>query len=143
MTKVKVVTDSTADIAPTRARELGITVVPHHLHIGLEHFMDGVDITPDEFIARLSKTMGAVESVPPSVQELRDVYTRLNQSTDAIVSIHLSSKLSETYHNAAEARDALRDRCRVVAVATPRPRRQPPQRRPDRGSPPAPVRICR
>ena len=118
MTKVKVVTDSTADIAPARARELGITVVPHHLHIGSEHFLDGVDITPEEFIARLGKTMGAVESIPPSVQEFRDVYTRLNQSTDAIVSIHLSSKLSETYHNAAQARDAIRDRCRVVAVDT-------------------------
>ena len=58
MTKVKVVTDSTSDIAPARARELGITVVPHHLHIGSESFLDGVDITPDEFIARLGKTVG-------------------------------------------------------------------------------------
>jgi DegV family protein with EDD domain len=118
MAKVKVVTDSTADISPSLARELGITVVPHHLQIDSEQFLDGVDITPDEFIARLGKTPGPVQTLPPSTEDFQAVYTRLGQVTDAILSIHLSARLSDTYKNAAEARDALRERLRIVVVDT-------------------------
>ena len=116
MAKVKVVTDSTSDVSPALAQELGITVVPHHLVLGSEEYLDGVEITPDEFIARLGKTPGPVETRPPSVEEFRDVYTGMCQATDGIISIHLSAKLSDAYKNANEAKEIVRDRCRVVVV---------------------------
>ena len=118
MARVKVVTDSTSDVSPALAQELGITVIPHHLHLGAEHYMDGVEITPDEFIARMGKTPGPVETLPPSVEEFRDVYTSLCQATDGIISIHLSAKLSDVCKNANEAKEIVRDRCRVIVVDT-------------------------
>ena len=51
---VRVVTDSTADLPPDLAAEHGITVVPLNLHFGQETYLDGIDITPDQFYQRLT-----------------------------------------------------------------------------------------
>ncbi len=118
MARVRVVTDSTSDLSPAQAREWGITIVPYHIQIGTESFLDGVNITPEEFIARLGKSPGRVQTIPPGVEEFRDIYTKLNQTTDAIISVHVSARLCDTYKNAVEAKDILRDRCRIVVVDT-------------------------
>ena len=49
---VKIVTDSTSDLPPEIAGELGITVVPLNIHFGMEVFKDGVDLP------RTSSTIG-------------------------------------------------------------------------------------
>jgi DegV family protein with EDD domain len=118
MGKVKVVTDSTSEIPPAVAQELGISVLPHHISFDSEEYLDGVTITPDEFIARLARTPTVPETQPPTVDEFRDLYTRLAQTTDSIISIHGSAKLGNAYHNASEAKEVVRDRCRVVVVDT-------------------------
>jgi DegV family protein with EDD domain len=118
MGKVKVVTDSTADIAQAQARELGIIVIPHHIQLATESLLDGVNITADEYATRLGKTPAPMATFPPSLEEFRELYTRLNQTTDSIISIHLSAKLSDTYKNADAAKELLRDRCRIVVVDT-------------------------
>ena len=46
---VHVVTDSTSDIPPEVAKELGIVIVPLHIHFGEETYEDGVTISKDEF----------------------------------------------------------------------------------------------
>jgi len=53
MTKIKIVTDSAADIPPQIREELGITVVPLYVRFGSETFKDGVTISNDEFYRRL------------------------------------------------------------------------------------------
>ncbi len=118
MGKVKVVTDSTAEITPAVAQELGITVLPHHVNFETEHYLDGVSITTDEFIARLARAQVPPETEPPTVDEFKEAYTRLAQSTDSIISIHGSAKLSDTYRNATEAKEVVRDRCRVTVIDT-------------------------
>ncbi|MHB8104209.1 MAG: DegV family protein [Dehalococcoidales bacterium] len=50
---IKIVTDSTADIPPQLAKELGITIVPVYLRFGEEVFRDVVDMGQDEFYYRL------------------------------------------------------------------------------------------
>ena len=46
---VKIVTDSTCDLSPQLAEELGITIVPVYLRFGEKVYRDGVDISHDEF----------------------------------------------------------------------------------------------
>ena len=53
---VRVVTDSTADLSPEQAQELGITVVPMQVIFGEESFRDGIDLTSDEFFRRLKES---------------------------------------------------------------------------------------
>ncbi len=53
---VKIVTDSTSDLKPQIASDLGITVVPLYINFGKESYRDGVDLTTEEFYRRLASS---------------------------------------------------------------------------------------
>ena len=63
---IKIVTDSTADLPAEVAEQLGITVIPLNVHFGEETFLDGVDIFPDEFFARLKAARQLPTTSQPS-----------------------------------------------------------------------------
>ena len=48
MRRVKVFTDSTADLAPSQLKQLNISVIPLYVTIGDKSYRDGIDITTDE-----------------------------------------------------------------------------------------------
>lgn len=50
---IRIITDSASDITIEEAKELGVEVVPLHVIFGNDVFMDGVDISHDEFYKRL------------------------------------------------------------------------------------------
>jgi DegV family protein with EDD domain len=93
---VKVVTDSTAYLEPGVAEELGISVVPLNIHFGDEILRDGIDITTTEFFRWLDRSPEMPTSSPPSRSTFEKVYTELSKTADEIISIHISSKLSQT-----------------------------------------------
>jgi len=116
MARVKVVTDSTSDLPPALVKEWDITVVPLLIHFGSETYVDRVNISEEQFFARLTASPVLPTTSPPSLKAFQDVYAKLSQTTDAILSVHISSKLSATYAAAVAAREALTNRCRVVIV---------------------------
>jgi len=100
MSRVCVVTDSTADIPEPIAAELGIVVVPCLVHFGQESFLDGVDLSREQFHARLASGSVLPTTSPPPVGTFAQVYERLAARADAIISVHPASNLS-TLYNAA------------------------------------------
>jgi DegV family protein with EDD domain len=100
---VQVVTDSTADIPPELAQELRIHVVPLNVHFGEEAFADGVTLTADDFYSRLVASPRLPTTSQPSVGAFVDVYERLLEREDGIVSVHVSSLVSGTYNSATQA----------------------------------------
>lgn len=105
MSKVAIVTDSTADLAAETTLNLDITVVPLKVILGQEVYRDGVDIDPLTFYRRLAAGETATTS-QPSPGEFEAAYRRLLAERKSIVSIHISRDLSGTV-NAAEAARAL------------------------------------
>jgi len=102
---VRIVTDSTADLPDFLVAELGITVVPLHIHFGEETYEDGVTISKDEFYKRLVTSPKLPKTSAPSSGAFTETYAQLAEETDEIVSIHISSRLSATYQSATVARD--------------------------------------
>jgi fatty acid kinase fatty acid binding subunit len=100
---VKVVTDSTADIPAHLVAELGISVIPTYVIFGTETYRDGVDLTRQQFYRKLSasRTIPTTAAPPPAVYE--QVYRRLADETEEILSIHLLSRYSGLYSSAALA----------------------------------------
>jgi DegV family protein with EDD domain len=95
--RTKVVTDSTSDLPAEVVRELGITVVPALIQFGDKVYRDGVDLSTDEFYRRLQSSSVMPKTSAPSPGTFKEVYSRLAQEADAIVSIHVSAKMSATY----------------------------------------------
>jgi len=113
---VKIVTDSTADIPPDLASKLGITVVPAYVHFGNDVYRDGVDISEEEFYQRLLTDPVYPSTEPPTPEDFADVYQKLAQEIDGIISIHISSKLSATYNSALRGKELAETACPIEVV---------------------------
>jgi DegV family protein with EDD domain len=116
MGRVKVVTDSTAYLEASVAKRLGITIVPLTVRLGDEIFREGVDITAEEFFQKLDRSSAMPVAFPPSVEDFQAVYAKLSKTTDQIMSIHISSKLSQTCSRATAASQAFLGRCEITVV---------------------------
>ena len=115
---VKIVTDSTADLPKEVAESLDITVVPLTVHFGTDEFKDGVDLTADEFYDRLINGPEFPKTSQPSVGDFAQVYERLGQECDGILSVHVSSKVSGTFNSAVQAKGAAQVACPIEVVDT-------------------------
>ncbi len=113
---VRIVTDSTSDVPPKVAEELGIIVVPLNVHFGLDTYRDGVDMDPDEFYKRLTTSSALPKTSAPSPGTFRDSYQKLAIEAEGIVSIHLSSKLSGTGQAALAAKSEVTGECRIEVI---------------------------
>jgi DegV family protein with EDD domain len=107
MSKVAIVTDSTAYIPEDLITRHNITSVPQVLIWGEETFKDGIDILPDEFYKRLStaKIMPSTSQVSPMT--LKIVFEKLLDEGYDICGIFLSAKLSGTIQSATQAIEML------------------------------------
>ncbi|MBC5804939.1 MAG: hypothetical protein DLM53_06625 [Candidatus Eremiobacter antarcticus] len=97
---VAIVTDSSADLG-TLAAENGVTTVPLGVRFGSDQFLDGVDLTPEEFYRRLEHDAHPPTTSQPPPAAFAAVYkSLLDAGADSIVSLHLSAALSGTYGSA-------------------------------------------
>lgn len=112
MSRTAIVTDSASDLDPARAAGLGITVVPLEVSFGDEHFKAGVDISTEQFWARMTAPEAPFpKTAASSPGDFQAVYERLfAEGADAIVSVHVASTLSGTLKSAEVARSLLPDR---------------------------------
>lgn len=115
---VKIVTDSTADLPPNVVQEYGLTVVPLHIHFGLETFEDGVDITQEQFYRRLTSEHHLPKTSAPSAGAFAEAYERVSQETDEILSLHISHKLSATYNSAVMGKERTSATCNISVIDT-------------------------
>jgi DegV family protein with EDD domain len=113
---IKIVTDSAADLPATLVKELDVTVVPVYLRFGKQVFRDRVDISEEEFYKRLLKDPVHPNTTQPSPQDFANVYDKLSQEADGIISIHITSKLSGTYNSAVQGKKMVENRCPIEIV---------------------------
>lgn len=116
MPGIRVVTDSTADIPDALARAWQVEVVPLSVDFDGERLRDGVEIEPRDFVTRLARSAVLPTTAHPPPAEFAALYRRLlAEGASAIVSIHISGKLSATV-SAARAAASAPDLAPVVTV---------------------------
>ena len=106
---VRIVTDSTSDLPPALAQELGVVVVPANVVINDETYRDGVDLTADEFYQHLLSDPRVPTTSQPSMGTFQTAYQEVLEQGDEIVSIHVTGKLSGTVNSAEQAKAGLGD----------------------------------
>jgi DegV family protein with EDD domain len=98
---IKIVTDSTCDLPAEVADRLGITIVPMYINLGQDSFQDGVNLTREEFYARLPDADPPPTTAVPGPQLFQDAYARLGaEGASQILSIHISRSLSAVVDSA-------------------------------------------
>lgn len=109
MSKIAVVTDSTAYLTDELVAQYGITVVPLVVIWGDETLKDNVDITSDEFYQRLPDAKVMPSTSQPSIQAFADVFKKLSEEGYDILTVVISSGLSGTMDSATQAKAMLPD----------------------------------
>ena len=104
MSKVTVVTDSTAYIPDELVEKHGIVVAPQVLIWGEETFQDGVDISPTEFYIRLATASIMPTTSQVAVPTFREIFEKLHQEGKEILAILISDQLSKSVNSAELAR---------------------------------------
>ena len=107
MSKIALVTDSTAWIPKDLIDKYNITVAPQVLIWGEQTLNDGVDITPQEFYARIktAKVMPTTSQV--ALVTMQSIFSGLVEKGFDVLGIFVSSKLSGTMQSAQQGREML------------------------------------
>lgn len=104
--KTAVVVDSAAYLPESLIEQYGLLVAPLSVEIDGEQYLEGVDITADEFYGRV----GAAKSVStsqPAPGRLVELYHRAaEEGAEEIVSIHIGSSISGTVQSAQLASES-------------------------------------
>lgn len=116
MSKIAVVTDSTAYIPNDLLTKYNITVVPLVVVWGNESLRDGIDILPDQFYRRLAKSNILPTTSQPSTAAMQVAFESLLKKGQDIVGIFISSKLSGTVQSALHAREALHNATNKIVI---------------------------
>ncbi len=111
---IRIVTDSTCDLPPGYFEEYDITVVPINIQFGTDSYKDGITIDRATFYRTIDELGILPTTSQPSAGEFEEYYNRLAEegATD-IISLHVTAKLSGTYHSAVLAKELVEDRVRV------------------------------
>ena len=114
---VKIVTDSLCDLTGELIGELDITIIPLTVLFGQESFLDRVTISPEDFYKRLVQGDVWPTSSQPTPQDFAGTYDKLAETTDEILVITVSSKLSGTLRSANKGKEYMKNRkCRVEVI---------------------------
>lgn len=98
---VHIITDSASDFVPTSDQK--VTVIPMTVSFGDEQFLDGVDLHPHEFYARLIESDVIPTTSQLTPHSFAEAFRSVVEAGDKAVVITLSAKLSGTYENACLA----------------------------------------
>lgn len=105
---VRIVTDSTCDLPAETIARYGIRVVPLYINVGRQGFLDGIDITREEFYTKLPTFSEHPTTAVPSPQKFHAIYDSLaEEGATEVLSIHVSAALS-----------AIADEARIAAQET-------------------------
>jgi DegV family protein with EDD domain len=114
---VAIVTDSASDLPPEVAAAAGIRVVPLFVSFGAETFRPGVNLTTDEFWARMTAPDAPFPTTAAaSPGDFQEAYrAAFEAGADAVVCVTVSGDLSGTLKSATLGAEGLPDReIRVV-----------------------------
>jgi DegV family protein with EDD domain len=103
---IKIVTDSTCDLPENVIQDLGITVVPLYINLFDKGYLDGVEITRQDFYTNLPNYEIHPTTGIPGLNSFKGAYEALSsQDASEILSIHISESLSGTVGVAQTAAD--------------------------------------
>jgi len=121
---VTVVVDSTSDLPERERSNHGIIAVPLTVSFGDRSYLDGVELSPGDFLAKLTASSVTPTTSQPAVTAFVEAFTRVLEGGNDVVCLTIAQELSGTFNAArlaAETLDSTRIRImdsRTVSIHT-------------------------
>jgi DegV family protein with EDD domain len=100
---VKIITDTTACLAPEIAQKYDIPVIPQVIHFGEESYLEGIEMDTETFMRRLKSASELPKTAAPPIELFIEQFKRLIPSGEPILCIHPSAEVSGTVRSATVA----------------------------------------
>ncbi len=100
---IRILVDSASDI-PSSNNE-NILVVPLSIHLNGRDYIDGVNLSHDQFYELLTSSSEFPKTSQPSPQAYLDIFEKVKESKDELICILLSSGVSGTYQSGCLAKE--------------------------------------
>lgn len=113
MTKIKIVTDSTAGLTPEEVAQYNIHILPLTVEIDGETY-DATTIEPEVFMSKMAASKQLPKSSQPAIGTIVNLYEELTADGSEVLSIHLTEKLSGTVLTAQQAADMVDGQVTVI-----------------------------
>jgi len=97
---IRLIIDSASDINKEEADELKVIMLPMEVQIGNQIYLDGVDLTPQQFYEKLIESDDLPKTTQINPYRFIDAYKKVIDNGDEAIVITISSKLSGSYRNA-------------------------------------------
>ena len=110
MAKVIILTDSSAYLPKEIVADYPIEVLPMTLIFEGEEYRDGVDILPDEFYLRLSKSESLPKTSQVTVGQYQEMFQKLLDEGYEILNLGISKGISSSYDSAIIALRSFEDK---------------------------------
>ena len=103
MSRIKILTDSSAQLTPEEIEKYEITVVPLSVTVGGNTYLDGIEISRQEFVKKMSESAELPKTSQPSIGRLVDTINDLTSDGSEVIGIFLAKVLSGTIDAARQA----------------------------------------
>jgi len=115
---IKIITDSTSDLPAALVKQYNIGVVPLYLIWGDQQYIDNVNITKEEFFARLPIDPVAPTTSQPSVEDFAKAFRDAKaEGAEEIICVTVANDLSGTFQSATNAARDVEVKVNVVDSA--------------------------
>jgi DegV family protein with EDD domain len=111
---LRIVTDGAADMPAGWEEEYDVQVVPINIQFGDKTYLQGVDLSNEDFYQMVDETGKIPTTSQPSPFQFEEFYQRIAKPGDTIISLHVTSKLSGTFASAVAAARALGGKFNVI-----------------------------
>jgi DegV family protein with EDD domain len=115
---LKIVMDSAGEIPEEWRKEFDVEVIPVNIQFENKTYQQGIDLSNDDFY-RLADSTGVIpKTSQPTPQQFIELYKKMAQASDTILSLHVTSKLSGTFNSAVMAAQELKDKLKIIPYDT-------------------------
>ena len=117
MPRIHIVTDSGARFSnPRLVRHFPVTILPNIIEIAGKRYKEDEDIDAEGAFRLIRDLQHPPKVSPPSEKDFAELYVRLSHYCDAVISIHPSRELSESWQNGRLAAQQVSGKCEIAVV---------------------------
>ena len=98
--RIKITADSTCDLSEELLAQWDIALMPMHILMGEDSYLDGVTIHPADVFAYVNAGGKMPKSAAANLVEYTEFFEPFSKECDAVIHISVSSKLSSCFQNA-------------------------------------------
>jgi DegV family protein with EDD domain len=112
--KIRIMVDSSCDISQDEAKKLDVQILPLKINFGEEEYLDGVNISKEEFFTKLASSEKLPHTSMLSSYAYQEYFSQALNEVDYVICLTISSQISGCYQQALLAQQEFGTRVKVI-----------------------------